>query len=868
VGPPALPTRRPNDGLAVKCGLRVMLVLDESSSINATDAGHIRTAANAFVAGLKDTGTQLAITAFAITARNLVSYQEISNTTEPTFTTAINNNFIDQSPGRAGTNWTDAFNLVRQLDGNTPANLVVFMTDGDPNLPLPFGVPTGNSATQFDVAIGPSIEAANAVKAAGSHVFVVGVGAAVSSQASVNRLKQISGDNEFPVPHADFGTADLTRVIDFDGLKNTLNTVVARMCGGSLIITKEVSAPPGVDAETARWTFTATLTPPPGHAWLSPKPPAPTPDTAPSVSEPTNTDGKAEFHWKLTGPGNAKLTVVKETEKPGYHLVLATCRAVDEHGDETGREVHTTGTTIASDLVVPPMGHATCDVLNTRTMAHLTIIKKLRPPGDPGLFDLLVNGAPVRQNVGTPGGSTGRLPLPTDTYHVGERVSANSPTTLADYDTSTTCVNFNGTRPRPTVSGVGTETDPVSVKLTSATDNWVCWITNISNRFGNLTVIKHLVPSNAPGAFDLIVNNTPEKTGARDGDRAELTHIAFGDYTVGEAVSAGQTVTLADYEISISCVNESTDSAAELPGFPVTGHEASVTLGRGQSDIVCTITNVHIPTPVAHLEVVKQLVPSQDGGLFNLRVNGITEAPGVGDGGSTGPLEFELGTHKVSESAAAGTDLANYDVSTTCVNATTGEKVHGVGTESEPVSVTLNHVTDNWECTITNTLKAPPTEPGGGGEEPDLCNDTDNGIDVCGDVAAAPHLFVIKQMPAHARVGERVPITITVMNTGRETARQVTLHETPPPGGRIVGVADHGSLQSDGTVIWNLGNLGPGEKRTVRATMLITQTGSHTDTAVASASNADPAFDVATVRARAAAHPPPPPIPPPPIVTG
>jgi uncharacterized repeat protein (TIGR01451 family) len=130
-------------------------------------------------------------------------------------------------------------------------------------------------------------------------------------------------------------------------------------------------------------------------------------------------------------------------------------------------------------------------------------------------------------------------------------------------------------------------------------------------------------------------------------------------------------------------------------------------------------------------------------------------------------------------------------------------------------------------------------------------------------VAAAPRLFVIKEMPAHARVGDRVPITLTVTNIGHSTAHDVGLHETPPPGGRIVAVGNHGSIQSDGTVVWNLGNLAPGARRTIHATMLITGAGMQTDTAVASARNADPAFDVANVRARAAA-----PAPPPPAVTG
>ena len=140
--------------------------------------------------------------------------------------------------------------------------------------------------------------------------------------------------------------------------------------------------------------------------------------------------------------------------------------------------------------------------------------------------------------------------------------------------------------------------------------------------------------------------------------------------------------------------------------------------------------------------------------------------------------------------------------------------------------------------------------------------DIESGVPECGDVAAAPHLFVSKRMPTHPRVGDRVQITITVKNVGNTTAHNVRLYETPPVGGRIVAVANHGSIQLDGTVVWHLGSLGPGKTRTVHATMLATGTGSHTNRAVVSAANADPAYDAAPVRARAAVRPPPP------VVTG
>ncbi|HEY4281278.1 MAG TPA: hypothetical protein VGM91_23910 [Conexibacter sp.] len=150
---------------------------------------------------------------------------------------------------------------------------------------------------------------------------------------------------------------------------------------------------------------------------------------------------------------------------------------------------------------------------------------------------------------------------------------------------------------------------------------------------------------------------------------------------------------------------------------------------------------------------------------------------------------------------------------------------------------------------------------------PSQCLAPDLDIPECEDAAATPSLVVTKRMHARARVGDRVPITITVENLG-QTTRAVSLHETSSRGGRIVRVSHRGSIRSDGTAVWRLGILAPAAKRTVRATMLVRRAGLQVDTAVAEAGNAAPAFDVAVVRARAAPHRPPAHRPPPPAVTG
>lgn len=114
------------------------------------------------------------------------------------------------------------------------------------------------------------------------------------------------------------------------------------------------------------------------------------------------------------------LTVVHEDSKPGYHLVFARCELVHENGTMTSIVLRTTEP-IAEGLSVPPKGHAACVVQNRRTVAHLTVRKRLIPSTDGGSFDLSVGGRVVLDNVRD--GDSIRLLRPTDTYRVSEDVS-------------------------------------------------------------------------------------------------------------------------------------------------------------------------------------------------------------------------------------------------------------------------------------------------------------------------------------------------------------------------------------------------------------------------------------------------------------
>ncbi len=107
------------------------------------------------------------------------------------------------------------------------------------------------------------------------------------------------------------------------------------------------------------------------------------------------------------------------------------------------------------------------------------------------------------------------------------------------------------------------------------------------------------------------------------------------------------------------------------------------------------------------IEVIKDLIPTTDSGLFNLLIDDIAEASNVGDGGTTGAVTVSAGTdvdpgddHTVSETAGTATVLADYDTAISC----TSDQAHSASaTGAGPLTLTVLPDED-WVCTITNTL--------------------------------------------------------------------------------------------------------------------------------------------------------------------
>lgn len=301
----------------------------------------------------------------------------------------------------------------------TPAKLVVFVTDGNPNtfqnppLSAPGGavpsgqVPAAENVNGWRAATGPSMTAANEVKDQKSRILVLGLGASLfgptiplaQRNESIDRLRWISGDTEFgvvPPQNPNLTHADYLVSESFVALQTALTTLTAELCGGRLDITKRIQNHRGELAPAANWRFTTTLSPATNHTWLSPPlatngaPTGATAEASTTTPSEANPLGAALFEWTLDS-ATARVTVshTHETERHGYHFVQATCRNVGPDGPIPGSEVtNPPGTTDIPGGTLGEGDFRTCDVINRTSLARLTVVKHCEPSNDPGKFDL------------------------------------------------------------------------------------------------------------------------------------------------------------------------------------------------------------------------------------------------------------------------------------------------------------------------------------------------------------------------------------------------------------------------------------------------------------------------------------------------
>ncbi len=134
--------------------------------------------------------------------------------------------------------------------------------------------------------------------------------------------------------------------------------------------------------------------------------------------------------------------------------------------------------------------------------------------------------------------------------------------------------------------------------------------------------------------------------GQQDTATGTSQNVAAGTYDINEDQKDGYNVT------DLTCGSQSYGAV----------EAGEVTVDPGDS-ISCTFTNTR---DTGTIEVIKNINPDDDNGLFDLQINGTVEKEDASDGDTTGAVQVVTGTYDVGEIAGDSTDLSDYSSSLTC----------------------------------------------------------------------------------------------------------------------------------------------------------------------------------------------------------
>jgi hypothetical protein len=444
----------PNPDLEVACGLDISMILDESGSV-AKYKKNVQDAFRAFTGALKNTGSRLAVSEFSTVARlpltgaaqkayTPVTDDTIKNVFEPYISKEYNPD--------GSTNWEDGLRVARyQLPRpSDQPHLTVFITDGDPNKVIRTDnvtpdqyknkVPLDShqvADASEDAAADRAVPNANAIKATGSHILAIAVGNGLSSSASLNRLKKVSGPDVYDGTGTfDISTTDIYREPDFSKLKDALREAAFQLCAPSITVRKMVDLTPDTGVSDAvpgpGFDLTAQVSPTP-KSWTIPKN-----GSGNTATNETDGNGFASFQWETNKPTSSNATINEEDPSgviPGLvfrpDLTSCTYRTPDHPDDQN---LPTTSTALGFSTTIPADAIVTCTIYNAVPAAPKISIKKYTngvdadvapgpsvPIGDPvaWTYDVTNTGTVTLNNVAVADNKLGDISCPSTSLAPG-----------------------------------------------------------------------------------------------------------------------------------------------------------------------------------------------------------------------------------------------------------------------------------------------------------------------------------------------------------------------------------------------------------------------------------------------------------------
>ena len=351
-------TSRTNPTFPAQCGIDVALILDLSGSVGPSLAD-LKTAANGFVDALTGTPSNVGLFTFSSAAPAAGNPNLLTTPVSTAESAQTVKNRINSYTASGGTNWDRG--IYQVAAAATTYDVAVVITDGNPTF---YGNQEGPGNFTRLRETENGVFSANAVKAQGTHMLAVGVGAGVENAGSGLNLRAISGTT--------LGT-DYFQSPDYEAAEAELRALALGNCEGSVSVVKQTvpSTTPDGSTEGAQpaggWSFTAT-TATPGVSVDDPS----TATTAPGT-------GAVNFGLTFSGGVTSADLSLTETLQGGFTLhpiggFNAVCTNIATGESVPVTNVGTTGFTVPATSTTS----ISCDVYNRApaATASLTLSKQ------------------------------------------------------------------------------------------------------------------------------------------------------------------------------------------------------------------------------------------------------------------------------------------------------------------------------------------------------------------------------------------------------------------------------------------------------------------------------------------------------------
>ena len=484
------PLSRFNPGLPERCGLKVALVVDLSSSVSG-HVGELKGALDAFVNALRGTPSQAALFTFG-TDSPANGYG--TNTSLRSVATSSEANAFKQlyaswgNPPTNYTNWDRGLAAAAAVNASDPDasnhfDLAVFVTDGNPTVYGPDPLTSGgqlkdrNSGYTRFRELGNGLASANLLKSQGTRILAVGVGDGVSDSGAKYNLRTVSGRNVYDGDNV--LDADYFQTSDYLSAGASLRDVVLASCAPSVSVIKRIVPFDGtIDdayAPSSGWVFSAE----------------PTTDGATVTPASGTTDpgaGGIAFDLDFDAEDSPAGVRIEETNQAGYTPLPDETRCVNKTtGDDVDVPVDQEGST-AFSVPVGLQDAVSCIVYNRApdvTEASVVVHKRWRVVSETGTQDLPNGIQPSdlqsQLSLGGPGGAQ-PSPQGWGAERAGYRVGSDSSVRISE-DVSIalpgcrlTDATLEAGPPDASFPGSGEELDtnaPTTAQpLTAGTNEW------------------------------------------------------------------------------------------------------------------------------------------------------------------------------------------------------------------------------------------------------------------------------------------------------------------------------------------------------------------------------------------------------------